>query len=209
MAQVTSALRCPSEALTMAVGVLQAGGTVVLPTDTVYGVGAAASIPEATRVLFALKDRSDAQPLAVLVADTAQALELVDPAAIDDRVQAWMGRWWPGPLTLVLPRSEVARGLELGGRPDTVGVRCPDSAFVRALAAQVGPIATTSANRHGEPTATEAGAAAASLDGLVDLVVDGGPSGTVASTVVDVCGPTPKVLREGTVSAADLGLSSL
>ena len=197
----------------MAVGVLQAGGTVVLPTDTVYGVGAAASIPEATRVLFALKDRSDAQPLAVLVADTAQALELVDPAAIGADgfapAQAWMGRWWPGPLTLVLPRSEVARGLELGGRPDTVGVRCPDSAFVRALAAQVGPIATTSANRHGEPTATEAGAAAASLDGLVDLVVDGGPSGTVASTVVDVCGPTPKVLREGTVSAADLGLSSL
>ena len=186
-----------------AVAVLGSGGTVVLPTDTVYGLAALPGVEGATQALFDLKDRSQDHPLAVLVADVDQALELVtfeEPA-----VGRWMAELWPGPLTIVLRRSAVAAGLALGGGPDTIGIRCPDHAFVRSLAAEVGPIATTSANRSGEPTPTTADEAAASLVGAVDLVVDGGPAGTVASTVVDATGDRWTILREGVITAALLG----
>ncbi len=192
-----------ASALDQAVAVLGSGGTVVLPTDTVYGLAALPSIEGATQALFALKDRSEDHPLAVLVADLDQALELVsfdEPA-----VGRWMAELWPGPLTIVLRRSAVAAGLALGGGPATIGVRCPDHPFVRALAAEVGAIATTSANRTGEPTPASADEAAASLVGSVDLVVDGGPAGTVASTVVDASGEGWSILREGAITAAQLG----
>jgi L-threonylcarbamoyladenylate synthase len=115
-----------------------------------------------------------------------------------------MAELWPGPLTIVLRRSAVASGLALGGGTETIGVRCPDHPFVRALAAEVGPIATTSANRSGEPTPVDAAAAAASLVGSADLVVDGGPAGTVASTVVDASGEGWSILREGAITADQL-----
>lgn len=196
-------------ALDHAVGVLAAAGAVVLPTDTVYGLAALPSLPGATDQLFALKGRAGTQPFAVLVADVTQALGLVEPPTPE--VRDWMDRLWPGPLTLVLRRSPAAGGLALGGDAGTIGVRCPAHPFVRALAAAVGPLATTSANRHGEAPPTTATDAAASLAGPVGLVVDGGPAGTVASTVVDASGPvgTPwRVLREGAVTEAELGLSN-
>lgn len=189
-------------ALDQAVAVLGSGGTVVLPTDTVYGLAALPSVEGATQALFDLKERSEDHPLAVLVADVDQALELVsfdEPA-----VGRWMAELWPGPLTIVLRRSAVAAGLALGGGPATIGVRCPDHPFVRALAAEVGPIATTSANRSGEPTPTDAADAAASLAAAADLVVDGGPAGTVASTVVDASGDGWTILREGAITADQL-----
>ncbi len=142
----------------------------------------------------------------VLVADAAQARALVDPLAVTAEVARWMDRLWPGALTLVLPRSVEAAWLALGGSEATVGLRCPDSDFVRALAARVGPIATTSANRHGEPTPTTALEAAAALAGPVGLVVDGGPAGTVASTVVDATDVRWRILREGSVTEHDLRL---
>jgi len=180
------------------VDVLRGGGVVLLPTDTVYGIAVRAEAPGATGRLFALKDRAEGQPVAVLVADVAQALELVE--APEPAVRRLMGEQWPGPLTLVMRRSGTAAPLELGGDPSTVGVRCPDHDFVRAVAAEVGPLATTSANRHGEPTPTTAAEAAASLVGAVDLVVDGGRLGAIASTVVDLTGAEPVVLREGAVT---------
>jgi tRNA threonylcarbamoyl adenosine modification protein (Sua5/YciO/YrdC/YwlC family) len=185
-----------------AVDALRAGEVVLLPTDTVYGIAVAATLPGATARLFALKDRSEGQPVAVLVADRDQALSLVDdrspgPTRVMDRL-------WPGPLTLVMRRSPAAAALELGGDPSTVGVRCPDHPFVRALAREVGPLATTSANRHGRPTPVDANGAAASLVGPVALVVDGGALGSVASTVVDVTGDRPVILRDGAVSVADI-----
>ncbi len=176
---------------------LRAGGTVVLPTDTVYGLAALPGLAGATDGIFALKGRSHTQPLAVLVADLDQALALVEAPGPD--AERWMRTLWPGPLTLVLRRSAAARSLDLGGDPATIGVRCPDHPLVRAVAAEVGPLATTSANRHGEPTPTTADAAAASLVGEPGLVVDGGPSGSVASTVVEATGETWKVLRVGAV----------
>lgn len=186
-------------AVTRVAEVLLAGGSVVLPTDTVYGLAAMPTRPGATDQLFALKARSEHQPLAVLVADLDQARSLVEIHG-DPVVERWMAELWPGPLTLVLPRSRSAAGLALGGDADTIGVRCPAHDLVRALAAEVGPIATTSANRSGEPTPTTAREAAAALVGVVDLVVDGGPSGTVASTVVDASGGAWRILRVGAIT---------
>lgn len=189
-------------AVAVAAETLVGGGTVVLPTDTVYGLAALPTLPGATEALFELKDRAAGQAVAVLVADLEQALELVEEPG--DDVIGWMERFWPGPLTIVLQRSPAALGFELGGEPDTVGVRCPAHPFVRAVAAEVGPIATTSANRSGEPTPTSALEAAAALTGLPDLVVDGGPAGSVASTVVDASRATWRILREGAITAQQL-----
>ncbi len=177
---------------------LLAGGVVVVPTDTVYGVAALPSVPGATDRLFELKARDRTQPLAVLVADTAQARSLVAPPS--EIVERWMTRCWPGPLTLVLPRAPgEARNLELGGDPATVGVRCPAHNLVRRLAAMVGPVATTSANRHGEATPPTAAGAAAALAGTIDVVVDGGPCAGVPSTVVDATGSRWHIRREGAI----------
>jgi len=181
------------------VTVLAGGGTVVLPTDTVYGVAALASVDGATDQLFALKDRPGHQPLAVLVADLGQALQLVEEPVPE--VRGWMETLWPGPLTLVLRRRVGARDLALGGNEATIGVRCPDHRFVRAVAARLGPLATTSANRHGEATPSSARDAAAALAGRVDLVVDGGPAGATASTVVDGSITPWLVLRAGALPA--------
>ncbi len=191
-------------ALDRAAEVLLAGGTVVLPTDTVYGVAALPGVAGATDRLFALKDRPDRQPLAVLVADVAQAEQLADVASLTPGVRAWMARFWPGGLTLVLPRASVAAAMDLGGSAATIGLRCPDHEFVRELARRVGPVATTSANRHGDPTPPTAGDAAAALTGAVDLVIDGGPAGRVASTVVDATSTAWRVLRAGAVTEAEL-----
>ncbi|MBV9951168.1 MAG: threonylcarbamoyl-AMP synthase [Acidimicrobiia bacterium] len=186
-----------------AAAALRAGEVVLLPTDTVYGIAVRAELPGATARLFSLKDRAEVQPVAVLVADRDQALALA-ARPDDDAVLRVMEQLWPGPLTLVLRRAADAEQLELGGDPTTIGIRCPDHDFVRALAAEVGPLATTSANRHGEPTPASAAEAAASLVGPVALVVDGGPAGTIASTVVDLTGTEPRVLRQGAVTVADI-----
>jgi L-threonylcarbamoyladenylate synthase len=181
---------------------LRAGEAVVVPTDTVYGLAALADRPSATARLFTLKHRTERKALAVLVADIEQAQSLVEP--VGPEVRALMERHWPGPLTLVLPRSPASRALDLGGDDDaTVGVRCPGHALLRALARRVGPLATTSANRSGEPTPSMAAEAAAALDGPVGFVLDGGRCDGVPSTVVDVTGVPWRVLREGPIGAIE------
>jgi L-threonylcarbamoyladenylate synthase len=166
------------------VAALRGGGAVVLPTETVYGL---AVLPGGEDRLITLKARPADMPIAVLVADPAQVEELATapPAAAE-----LMAAHWPGPLTLVLPARDGS---------GTVGVRFPDHDFVRAVAAEVGPVATTSANRHGEPTPATAHAAAAGLAGPVDLVIDGGAVTGTPSTVVDATVDPPVVLREGPV----------
>lgn len=167
--------------------VLRGGGAVVLPTDTVYGI---AALPGHEDLLYALKDRPAEVPIAVLVADVDQAASL---GRFDDRARRLADRFWPGPLTLVLDAGTT-----------TVGVRCPDHDLVRALAGRVGPLPTTSANRHGEATPTTAAAAAAALAGEPDLVLDGGELVGTASTVVDVSGPEVRILREGALASAEV-----
>jgi tRNA threonylcarbamoyl adenosine modification protein (Sua5/YciO/YrdC/YwlC family) len=182
------------------VGVLRDGGSVVLPTDTLYGVAVRAERPGAVDALATLKDRAAEQPVAVLVASVRQA-EVV--GVLPDWARPIAERWWPGPLTLVLRRRE---GLDwdLGEPAATVGVRVPDHDLVRALAAEVGPLATTSANRHGQPTPATAREAARALVAEPDLVVDGGPCQGTASTVVDATGDGPVVLREGPITLEGL-----
>lgn len=179
---------------------LLAGEPVVIPTDTVYGVAALPSVPGATARLYALKDRRPDVPLAVLVADVAALDGLA--ATVDDRTAALVAAHWPGPLTVVVRRHPDRAGWDLGGDPGTVGVRCPDDPLVRAVAARTGPIATTSANRSGEPTPPTAAEAAASLTGPVAVVADGGTRDGQASTVVDLTVDPWRILRQG---ALDIG----
>jgi L-threonylcarbamoyladenylate synthase len=186
----------PSEdrdAVGLAAASLRAGGAVVLPTETVQGLAALPSVPGATDRLFALKGRPADVALALLVADVDQAASV---AVLDAAARRVVAACWPGPLTVVVPRRDDVT-LDLGGDPSTVGVRCPDHGFVRALAAVAGPLATTSANAHGEPTPASARDAAAALDGEVALVIDGGPCTGVPSTVVDLTGAAPRIVRAG------------
>lgn len=196
------ALEAADEAVERVAAALAAGGAVVLPTDTVYGLAALPRDHAATDRLFDLKGRSAHTPLAVLCADVEQVLDLVDPE-VAPLVRAAGERWWPGPLTLVLPRR-VGVHLYLGEPDTTIGVRIPDHPLVRAVARAVGPIAATSANRHGEPTPSDAAGAAAALGPGVALVVDGGELTVTASTVVDATQRPWTVLREGPVPGAEV-----
>jgi L-threonylcarbamoyladenylate synthase len=191
------------DAVTLAIDALRGGGVVALPTDTVYGLAALPTIAAATDRLFALKGRGADTPIAVLCADAAQAFGLAAPDAPTPEVRHIAEHLWPGPLTLVLPRRP-GLGYELGEPAGTVGVRCPDHALVRAIAAAVGPIATTSANRHGEPTAPTAEGVAATFGAGLALVLDGGRCEAPPSTVVAVTGAEWKVLREGPIPLAEL-----
>lgn len=172
-------------AIERVVSALRSGASVVIPTDTVYGV---AALPHHEDQLLELKGRPPSVPIAVLVADRAQAVAAtgipLPPLGV-----VLADAFWPGPLTLVLPTDAGS----------TLGVRCPDHAFVTAVASAVGPVATTSANRHGEPTPATAEEAAAALSGPVAVVVDGGVLSGVASTVVDCTGREAVILREGRI----------
>ncbi|MGI9624525.1 MAG: L-threonylcarbamoyladenylate synthase [Acidimicrobiales bacterium] len=180
---------------------LRHGGLVVIPTDTVYGLAALPSSDDAIAAVFAAKRRPEGMHLAVLLAGPEQ-LPLV---TTDTRpsVGAIADSFWPGALTLVLPQATVLVS-GLGNGDGTVGVRCPADELIRAVVEDVGPIATTSANIHGQPTPARA------LEVLeqipeVDLAVDGGErSGSAPSTVVSLIGNKPEVLRAGPVSLEDL-----
>jgi len=194
----------PAVAVAAATEVLRAGGVVVIPTDTVYGI-AASPLADSTAELFRLKGRPPDQPVAVLTDSPTQVDDIADVPEVARRLA---GRHWPGPLTLVVPRRP-GLGFDLGDGEDapSIGVRVPDHALPRALALEVGPIAVTSANEHGEATPTAAADAAAALAAEPALVLDGGTLQASASTVVDCTGPEPRVLREGPLTAAELGLS--
>lgn len=193
-------IKADASGLNAAVDALRRGEVVGIPTDTVYGLAVIPSLTGAVDRLFIAKGRPASVPVAVLVSDgdAAQALSAAPlPAALVDR-------HWPGPLTLVVRRrAEV--DWELGGDPKTIGVRCPDHALVRELCGSVGPLATTSANLHGHPSPTSApGVAEEMTGGPVALVLDGGECAGAPSTVVDVTGDAPVVLREGALRERDL-----
>jgi tRNA threonylcarbamoyl adenosine modification protein (Sua5/YciO/YrdC/YwlC family) len=177
--------------------VLRAGELVMIPTDTVYGIAAAPSVPGATQRLFDAKGRRRDIPIAVLVADADQAWS-VARAPVPGAARRMGERWWPGALTVVVER-DAAWTADLGDDVGTVGLRCPDHDFVRALCREVGPLATSSANRHGEPTAPRGDPRLP-----VGLVVSDGPHSGLASTVVDCTVDPPMVIREGAIPAAAL-----
>ena len=183
-----------------AVDVLRNGGVVAFPTDTVYGVGAAIDRPEAIARLFEVKGRAHTRAIAVLVADAEQARTL---GVLDARAAALVERWWPGALTLVVDRQPDL-SIDLGGDPATIGLRCPADELVHRLCREVGPLATTSANRSGEPTSPTPTGVSAALGDRVDLVVDDGHRGTVASTLVSLVAGGWEVLRIGQIDPEEL-----
>ena len=193
-------------AIAAAAELLRRGLPVVLPTDTVYGVGVLPFDAAAIDRLYAIKGRPAEKGIPILlgdVADVAYVAGLIPPAAA-----ALMAHFWPGPLTLIVPRRpELPANLS---PDDTIAVRVPDHAVARALIrAAGGAVAATSANVSGQPPACAADEALAALGGRVAAVLDDGPSpGGVASTVVDCTVDPPVVRRAGPLTAADLGLEA-
>jgi L-threonylcarbamoyladenylate synthase len=181
-----------------AIGVLRAGGIVALPTDTVYGIAVALATPGGIERLFQVKRRPPDKGIALLLDDAAQAGSVGNMTAA---ATALADACWPGGLTVVVTRRpDVRLPASLTGGLPTIGLRVPDHAAPRALAAAVGPLPTTSANVSGEPEARDAAEIIALLGDAIDLVVDGGPAtGGPASTVVDCSGERPVVLREGAI----------
>jgi tRNA threonylcarbamoyl adenosine modification protein (Sua5/YciO/YrdC/YwlC family) len=188
------------DSLDSAERVLRAGEVLGIPTDTVYGVAVDPFHPGATDRLFAVKRRPRDVELPVLVADAAQARLVA--TGISDAVEQLMARFWPGALTIVLARVPDV-DMDLGDNAVTVGVRCPDHDAVRDLCRRVGPLATTSANLHGQPTATTA-AEVDTLLGPSGVVIDGGTCAGAPSTVIDCTGPEPTLLREGRIPWTDI-----
>ena len=181
-----------------AVLAVQRGELVVLPTDTVYGIGADAFDAEAVRRLLAAKGRGREMPPPVLVsaATTLDALAVGVPAY----ARTLVDELWPGPLTLVC-RQQSSLQWDLGDTRGTVAVRMPDQAVALELLSRTGPLAVSSANRTGMAAATDADQAEEMLARSVTVILDDGPTpGALPSTIVDVTGPTGRVLRLGAVS---------
>jgi L-threonylcarbamoyladenylate synthase len=180
------------------VAALEDGSLVVIPTDTVYGLAAHLGSASAIRAIFEAKGRADSKPIPVLGADVRQ-LEQV--ALFDDRARSLAQRFWPGPLTLILPRAEGFDADLGGGEKRTVGVRVPKQPRALELMRRTGPLAVTSANRSGEPEATTIDEARATFGDLVASYLDGGRCVGVPSTIVFLAGER-RLLREGTIPAA-------
>ncbi|MCF3934219.1 threonylcarbamoyl-AMP synthase [Acuticoccus sp. M5D2P5] len=191
------------EAVDRAVLVLAKGGLVALATETVYGLCADATSPAAVGAVFAAKGRPATNPLIVHVASLEDAARF---AEISPAAAALAAAFWPGPLTIVLPRRTDAALADTAcaGGP-TVALRVPDVPLIRAVAARIGGLVGPSANRSGRVTSTSAAAVAEELDGRIDLIVDGGPCPIgVESTVIDMSGPAPAILRPGAVAADEI-----
>lgn len=183
--------------------VVRSGGLVAFPTETVYGLGANALDGEAAQRIFAAKGRPADDPLIVHVADMEEVAQVA--SHVPERAVVLMRRFWPGPLTLVLPRAEAVPDVVTSGGP-TVAVRCPDHPVALALlrAANV-PIAAPSANRFAHTSPTAAQHVLDDLDTRIDLVLDGGACRVgVESTVVDVTGAQVCLLRPGGVTLEEL-----
>ena len=186
-----------------AAAILRSGGLVAFGTETVYGLGADATNPEAVARIFAAKGRPATNPLIVHVADVRQAWVCVD--GWPDAAQRLADHFWPGPLTMVLPRTEVIPDLVTAGQ-DTVGVRVPASIVARALILETHrPIAAPSANRSNRISPTTAAHVLKGLDGVVDLILDSGPCAVgIESTVIDLTGVVPTILRPGGVTREEI-----
>jgi tRNA threonylcarbamoyl adenosine modification protein (Sua5/YciO/YrdC/YwlC family) len=178
-----------------AVEAVRAGRLIVIPTDTVYGIGARPDDAVATQALFAAKGRPRDLTLPVLAdgEPAARRLAVFDPPA--DRLAAAL---WPGALTLVLPRAAESATWDLGGDPSTIGVRVPRHPLAIAVLSRSGPLAVTSANRSGEPEATTCDELTRIFGDLVAVFLcEDAPLAGTASTVVDLAHGAPRILRAG------------
>ena len=189
------------QAIPTAKDILRKGGLTAFPTDTIYGVAADPFNPEAIQHIYTAKERPDEKALPVLIGNLGQLEDLV--LFVDERLRRIANAFWPGPLTLILPKS-ARIPTDLTPYP-TIGVRMPNLGFTLALLNETGPLATTSANISGGPNPVDAASVLVQLGGRIDLVLDGGPTpGPTASTVADLSGPEITILRQGPISLADL-----
>ncbi len=188
--------------ITAAVTAVQQGGLVVLPTDTVYGIGADAFTPSAVAALLAAKGRGRSMPPPVLVGSVRAASALAE--SLGAFGQDLIDEFWPGPLTLVF-RATPTLKWDLGDTLGTVAVRMPLHPVALGLLRKTGPLAVSSANRHGFPAATTVGEAEGHLGAAVSVYLDGGQcADNVPSTILDLTGTMPKLLRAGVIGLDQL-----
>lgn len=193
------------QALSDAVTLIRYGQVIAVPTDTVYGLVCRYNSSQAIEELYRVKDRPPEKALPVLIGDESQLAQVI-AGPLPALAQELIAAFWPGPLTLILPAlPHLPPILTAGG--STVGVRIPNQPFLRDLARQAGPLASSSANRSGGPECSTAAAVLAQLDGRIPLLVDGGPTPHgQASTVLDLSSATPRILREGPLGEVIRGL---
>ena len=183
--------------------VLKAGGLVAFPTETVYGLGGNGLSRDAARKIYAAKGRPSDNPLILHVSKIEEVNPLVE--SIPEKAKLLMESFWPGPLTLILKKSEIVPRESTGGL-DTVALRCPDNALSLALIEKAGfPIAGPSANLSGSPSPTEASHVYHDLAGRIEGILDDGAVGIgVESTILDMSGDVPTLLRPGAITLEDL-----
>ena len=185
--------------LDRAVRAIRRGGVIAIPTDTVYGLACDPANTAAVSRIYTIKRRPDRLELTLLAASIADVEDDVDltPAA-----RTLAAAYWPGALSIVSTLRAHRWAIPREGT--TLSVRVPNHPVALELLRRTGPLATTSANRHGEPTAETASEVAAALGAEIDTVLDGGPSAGLASTIIDCTTTTPRVLRDGPISAGAL-----
>ena len=190
-------------ALREAARLLRAGRLVAFPTETVYGLGADATSAAAVESVYVAKGRPADNPCIVHLADARYLGEVA--ASVPDSARRLADRFWPGPLTLVLPAAALARRAVTRGL-DTIAVRVPDHPVAHALLVQVGiPLVAPSANRSGRPSPTRAEHVLTDLGGRIDAVLDGGPCRVgIESTVLDMAHDEPALLRPGAIEVGEL-----
>jgi len=188
-------------AIQQAVSVLRRGGLVAFPTDTVYGVGALVGDAQAIAQLYVVKGRGSEKAIPVLLSDRGELEQVA--AEVNDAAQRLAARFWPGPLTLVLPK-QASLPEELSAQP-SIGVRMPDHPVAQALIRLTGPLAVTSANISGAASSVTVQEVLEQLGGRIPLVLDGGRTpGGISSTVVDCTSGEPRILRPGPISLQEI-----
>jgi len=189
------------DAISHALDILNRGGLVAFPTDTVYGVGALAFDATAVESIYIAKDRPVEKAIPILIGgpeDLDKVTADIPPIAVK-----LAARFWPGPLTLVVPKHPNLP--DVVSAAPTVGVRVPDHPVARALLRAAGPMAVTSANLSGEASPRTAEEVSCQLNGRIPLILDGGETpGGIPSTVVNCLGTEPVILREGPVTMKDI-----
>ena len=198
---MTKLLPANAESIQVALQILREGRLVAFPTDTVYGVGALVFDGKAVESIYVAKQRPIEKAIPVLMADAAD----MEKVGMDIPEVAYQlaARFFPGPLTCLIPKQPTLP--ESVSATETVGVRVPDHEVARSLLRAAGPMAVTSANISGQASPSTAQEVLAQLGGRIDLILDGGKTpGGVPSTLVDCTGKDLKILREGSISLAEI-----
>ena len=191
----------PASEIQTALQILQSGGIVAFPTDTVYGLGALAFNNDAIESIYIAKNRPIEKAIPILIGDLGDLDKIADD--IPGMAIRFASRFWPGPLTCIVPKKQILPPAV--SATQTVAVRIPDHPDARALLRTAGPMAVTSANISGQASPTTAHEVYDQLNGRIPLILDGGKTkGGIPSTLVDCTGDTPVILREGPITLTEL-----